>query len=184
MCCSCWSTLSGTDWERGRPALGRHSVGSLGRNTAALLSDLTQGASNWIYSFLEPGHIPGGRRSPASTMRRSQSDQTFRTTPDVSTSLHRARVGYPEGFQPLRSECQAFVSLTSCPIFRNPFVSPLLAPKDLLRGLPPVHIVVRDERPTTWAQHHSCDHARTHARGKVASRCERADGRNHFLVIR
>lgn len=100
-----------------------------------LLSELTQGASSWIQSFLEPMRTAGGGRSLASTARR-------RTAPDVSN--HGAPVGYPDGFEPLRSECRAFVSLTSCPIIRNPFVSPLLAPSSLLRGLPPVHIVVRD----------------------------------------
>lgn len=104
-----------------------------------LLSDLTQGASSWIQSFLEPMRTAGGGRPLASTVRR-------RTSPDMSTSNQGAHVDYPRGFEPLRSESRASVSLTSCPIFRNPFVSPLLAPSSLLRGLPPVHIVVRDAR--------------------------------------
>lgn len=135
--------------------MGRHSVSSLRRNTAVLLSDLTQGASNWISSFLEPGRM-SGPGLPTTTMRRTQSNVTFRTAPDVSAGHHRSHVSYPEGFQPLRSECQAFVSLTSCPIIRNPFVSPLLAPTNLLRGLPPVHIVVRDERSTSQIQYYIC----------------------------
>lgn len=101
-----------------------------------LLGDLTQGASSWIQSFLEPTPAAEGGRPLASTARR-------RTAPDVSTANHGAHVGYPDGFEPLRSECRASVSLTSCPIIRNPFVSPLLAPSSLLRGLPPLHIVVR-----------------------------------------
>lgn len=113
------------------------SEGSLRRHTAVLLGDLTQSASSWIQSFLDPIRAAGGGRPLASTVRR-------RTAPEVSTANQRAHVGYPEGFEPLRSECQAFVSLTSCPIIRNPFVSPLLAPSSLLQGLPPVHIVVRD----------------------------------------
>eukprot|EP00066_Takifugu_rubripes_P018367 XP_011607633.1 PREDICTED: hormone-sensitive lipase-like [Takifugu rubripes] len=136
----CVNAYAGTDWGTVHPTMGRHSVSSLRRNTAVLLSDLTQGASNWISSFLEPGRT-SGPGSPTSTMRRTQSNVTLRTAPDVSAGHHRSHVGYPEGFQPLRSECQAFVSLTSCPIIRNPFVSPLLAPNNLLRGLPPVHIV-------------------------------------------
>lgn len=144
--------LPGTDWGMVHPTLGRHSVSSLRRNTAVLLSDLTQGASNWISSLLEPGRT-SGPGSPTSIMRRTQSNETLRTAPDVSAGHHRSHVGYPEGFQPLRSECQAFVSLTSCPIIRNPFVSPLLAPNNLLRGLPPVHIVVRDQCPTDSTLH-------------------------------
>lgn len=132
-CCSC----AGTDWDTVRPALGSPPQSSMRRDTAVVLSDLTQGASSWIQSFLEPMRAAGGGRSLATTMRR-------KTAPDVSASNHGAHVGYPEGFEPLRSECRAFVSLTSCPIIRNPFVSPLLAPSSLLRGLPPVHIVVRD----------------------------------------
>lgn len=107
------------------------------RDTALVLSHLSQGASSWIQSFLEPMPAAEGGRSLASPGRR-------RTAPDVSTSTQGAHLGYPEGFEPLRSECRAFVSLTSCPIIRNPFVSPLLAPSSLLRGLPPVHIVVRE----------------------------------------
>lgn len=114
-----------------------HSESSIGRDAAVLLSDLTQGASSWIQSFLESRPTAEGDRSLASTVRR-------RTAPDLSTSNQGAHVDYPDGFEPLRSECRAFVSLTSCPIIRNPFVSPLLAPSSLLRGLPPVHIVVRD----------------------------------------
>lgn len=48
---------------------------------------------------------------------------------------------YPDGFAPLRSERLAMISASDCPIVKNPFVSPLLAPDNLLRGLPPVHIV-------------------------------------------
>ena len=42
----------------------------------------------------------------------------------------------------MRSEQLAMITTSNCPIVKNPFVSPLLAPDDLLRGLPPVHIVV------------------------------------------
>lgn len=110
--------------------MGRHSV-----------SSLAPVAPGWIQSFLEP-MLP-------LAMRRTQSSQTFRTDPDPSTSDPGAQVHYPGGFEPLRSDCRALVSLTSCPIIRNPFVSPLLAPSDLLRGLPPVHIVVGAGPPST-----------------------------------
>ncbi|XP_029115986.1 hormone-sensitive lipase isoform X3 [Scleropages formosus] len=48
---------------------------------------------------------------------------------------------FPEGFEPLRSEQLAEMRMQSSPIVRNPYMSPLLAPDSMLRGLPPVHIV-------------------------------------------
>ncbi|XP_073782133.1 hormone-sensitive lipase isoform X4 [Danio rerio] len=48
---------------------------------------------------------------------------------------------FPEGFEPLRSEQLAEMNVQSSPIVRNPYMSPLLAPDNMLKGLPPVHIV-------------------------------------------
>ncbi|XP_035278182.1 hormone-sensitive lipase isoform X3 [Anguilla anguilla] len=48
---------------------------------------------------------------------------------------------FPEGFEPVRSEHLAEMRLQSSPIVRNPYMSPLLAPDSMLRGLPPIHIV-------------------------------------------
>ncbi|KAJ8376972.1 hypothetical protein SKAU_G00075520 [Synaphobranchus kaupii] len=48
---------------------------------------------------------------------------------------------FPEGFEPVRSEHLAEMRVPSSPIVRNPYMSPLLAPDSMLRGLPPVHIV-------------------------------------------
>lgn len=129
----------GIDCQVVQPTVGQNSLRSLGRDTAVLLSDLTQGASNWIQSFLDPTHTSGGRRSLPSTPRRSQQG----VGSSASAASCEGHLEYPEGFAPLRSECLAYVSPTSCPIIRNPFVSPLLAPTELLRGLPPVYIVVR-----------------------------------------
>lgn len=52
--------------------------------------------------------------------------------------------GFPGDFEPLRSEQLAKMNVDSSPIFRNPYMSPLLAPDHMLKGLPPIHIVVRD----------------------------------------
>ncbi|XP_056254971.1 lipase, hormone-sensitive a [Seriola aureovittata] len=134
----CINAYAGTDSCTVQPAVGSSSLSALGRDTALLLSDLTQGASNWIQSFLDPMRSSGGARSLSSPQRRSQSGETGRTSNHTSTLAPGA---YPQGFEPLRSECLAFIRPTSCPIIRNPFVSPLLAPNNLLRGLPPVHIV-------------------------------------------
>ncbi|XP_067419882.1 hormone-sensitive lipase isoform X2 [Emydura macquarii macquarii] len=49
---------------------------------------------------------------------------------------------YPDGFEPLRSDQPpANLILEASPVVKNPFMSPLLAPDSMLRGLPPVHIV-------------------------------------------
>uniref|UniRef100_A0A4W6EFN3 Hormone-sensitive lipase n=1 Tax=Lates calcarifer TaxID=8187 RepID=A0A4W6EFN3_LATCA len=123
----CLNAYAGAESYTVQPAVGSGSLSALGRDTAMLLSDLTQGASNWIQSFLDPMLSTGGSRSLSSSQRRSHSSETLRTSAHASAQNSESHVGYPQGFEPLRSE--------------NPFVSPLLAPNNLLRGLPPVHIV-------------------------------------------
>ncbi|XP_041665686.1 lipase, hormone-sensitive a [Cheilinus undulatus] len=138
----CLNAYAGADCQTVQPAVGNSGLSSLSRDTAVLLSDLTQGASNWIQSFLDPARATGGTRSLSSSPKRSQNNGTaHRTTNNNSTQNCGDYMEYPEGFQPLRSECLAFIRPTSCPIIKNPFVSPLLAPNNLLRGLPPVYIV-------------------------------------------
>ncbi|KAL3043414.1 hypothetical protein OYC64_003309 [Pagothenia borchgrevinki] len=137
----CINAYAGTDSQMVQPAVESSSLSALGRDTVVLLGDLTQGASNWIQSFLDPTRTTGGARSLSSSQRSCQSDETGRTPSLTSTPHCGSDSDYPEGFKPLRSECLAFVNPTSCPIIRNPFVSPLLSPDELLRGLPPVHIV-------------------------------------------
>uniref|UniRef100_A0A1A7XFV8 Lipase, hormone-sensitive a n=2 Tax=Iconisemion striatum TaxID=60296 RepID=A0A1A7XFV8_9TELE len=130
----CLNAYAGSDFQTVQPAERRGSLSALGRDTAMLLSDLTQGASNWIQSFLDPSRTSGGSSSPrGNEIRRTSTDLTFQNSADP--------IHYPDGFEPLRSDCPAFINPTSCPVMRNPFVSPLLAPSSLLRGLPPVHIV-------------------------------------------
>ncbi|XP_078389599.1 hormone-sensitive lipase [Cetorhinus maximus] len=49
---------------------------------------------------------------------------------------------FPGGFQPLRSDtATGNIKLQTTAIVKNPFMSPLLAPDDMLRGLPPIHLV-------------------------------------------
>ncbi|XP_075696394.1 hormone-sensitive lipase isoform X2 [Rhinoderma darwinii] len=51
-------------------------------------------------------------------------------------------LGFPDGFQPLRSQNGAAnMTLQTSAIVHNPYMSPLLAPDSMLQGLPPVHIV-------------------------------------------
>ena len=126
------------------PAAGGGSLSDLGRDTALLLSDLTAGASNWLQSFLDPARSTGAARPPALALsappRRSASAYSRGSDPGAEDGEDGGN--YPDGFEPLRSECLAFVLQSNCPVIKNPFVSPLLAPSELLRGLPPVHIVV------------------------------------------
>ncbi|KAM4725400.1 lipase, hormone-sensitive a isoform 1-T1 [Anableps anableps] len=124
----CLNAYAGSDFQTVQPAERTGSLSALGRDTALLLSDLTQGASNWIQSFLDPA-----RTSPSPSHCRASAPAASSSSADI---LH-----YPDGFQPLRSECHAYVLPTSCPVIRNPFVSPVLAPPSLLKGLPPVHLV-------------------------------------------
>ncbi|XP_067317344.1 hormone-sensitive lipase [Anolis sagrei] len=49
---------------------------------------------------------------------------------------------FPDGFRPLRcTQPGPGLPLELSPIVKNPFMSPLLAPDEMLMGLPPVHIV-------------------------------------------
>ncbi|XP_057683870.1 lipase, hormone-sensitive a isoform X2 [Corythoichthys intestinalis] len=133
----CLNAYAGADSQTVQPAVGNNSLRALSRDTTVLLSELTQGASSWIQSFLPP--LWPTSRTPSQTPTDSKS--TERNTSLTSPANTQCHVDYPEGFQPLRSQCLAVVQPTSCPIIRNPFVSPLLAPDSLLRGLPPVHLV-------------------------------------------
>ncbi|CAL8292385.1 unnamed protein product [Merluccius merluccius] len=134
----CLNAYAGVTCKGVRPAAGSGTLSALGRDTALLLTDLTVGASNWLQSFLDPARCTA--RPPAlalsAPLRRSASDYVRGSDPDGEDGGD-----YPEGFEPLRSECLAFVLQSNCPVIKNPFVSPLLAPSELLRGLPPVHIV-------------------------------------------
>lgn len=55
---------------------------------------------------------------------------------------------FPLGFEPLRTEQPAEMRMKSSPVVKDPFCSPLLAPDSMLKGLPPVHIVVRQS--SSW----------------------------------
>ncbi|XP_056399602.1 hormone-sensitive lipase isoform X3 [Hyla sarda] len=62
---------------------------------------------------------------------------------DRSSQLSNPHLlGFPEGFQPLRSlNGVANMTLQTSAIVHNPYMSPLLAPDSMLQGLPPIHIV-------------------------------------------
>lgn len=55
---------------------------------------------------------------------------------------------FPLGFEPLRTEQLTKMRVKTSPVVKDPFCSPLLAPDSMLKGLPPIHIVV--SRSRTW----------------------------------
>uniref|UniRef100_A0AAX7TPQ7 Hormone-sensitive lipase n=1 Tax=Astatotilapia calliptera TaxID=8154 RepID=A0AAX7TPQ7_ASTCA len=133
----CINAYAGIDYQTVQPAMGSSTLSTLSRDTAMLLSDLTQGASNWIQSFLDPRRTSGRSLSRSSSQRQTETHMSNQ----ASVPNSGAQLCYPQGFEPLRSESLAMVNPTSCPVIKNPFVSPLLAPNSMLKGLPPVHIV-------------------------------------------
>ncbi|KAG8143503.1 putative Hormone-sensitive lipase-like protein [Naja naja] len=85
------------------------------------------------------------QRDPSSTTPEPEDQPTFffsdQDQEAVSSSTPQGLM-FPDGFQPLRSnQPAARLPLELSPIVKNPFMSPLLAPDEMLKGLPPVHIV-------------------------------------------
>ncbi|XP_026537248.1 hormone-sensitive lipase isoform X2 [Notechis scutatus] len=85
------------------------------------------------------------QRDPSSTTPEPEDQPTFffsdQDQEAFSSSSPRGLM-FPDGFQPLRSiQPAASLPLALSPIVKNPFMSPLLAPDEMLKGLPPVHIV-------------------------------------------
>ncbi|KAL4657663.1 hormone-sensitive lipase-like [Arapaima gigas] len=200
----CLGAYAGTEPQTERRVEKVSALGLVRRDTALLLKDFKQGASNWFHSLLDPNRVS------ADTVRKSVSEASIssphsdpQVPPDTSEfSLHRESLKsqtcqdlgfhhsplpcspvpsergpedvsfflstddeqcasgsqsvevseeasetsylheFPEGFEPLRSEQLADMRVQSSPIVRNPYMSPLLAPDNMLRGLPPVHIVL------------------------------------------
>ncbi|KAK3508375.1 hypothetical protein QTP70_025790, partial [Hemibagrus guttatus] len=128
----CVNAYTGVDGVSVQPRQQLDSLSALGRDTALLLENITQGASSWLQSLLD--------RTPTSPARSSGGHQN---AVSQSADVLQGPREFPEGFEPLRSGCLAEIHTPCTPIMRNPFVSPLLAPDSLLRGLPPVHLVVR-----------------------------------------
>uniref|UniRef100_A0A8C1ADF2 Hormone-sensitive lipase n=1 Tax=Cyprinus carpio carpio TaxID=630221 RepID=A0A8C1ADF2_CYPCA len=139
----CLSAYAGTDPQVEKQVEKVSTFSMVRRDTALLLRDFKQGASNWIHSLLDRG---------------GPEDVSFflckEVDPSVSESFSSVAIPppggeedsekpqeFPEGFEPLRSEQLAEMNMQSSPIARNPYMSPLLAPDSMLKGLPPIHIV-------------------------------------------
>uniref|UniRef100_A0A8C7S597 Lipase, hormone-sensitive b n=1 Tax=Oncorhynchus mykiss TaxID=8022 RepID=A0A8C7S597_ONCMY len=110
---------------------GVSTLSMVRRDTALLLRDFKQGASNWIHSLLDPN-------------RAALYSVSLHLYPppegEEGVVLEHPRE-FPLGFEPLRSERLAEMKLATSPVVRNPYMSPLLAPDSMLRGLPPIHLV-------------------------------------------
>lgn len=84
----------------------------------------------------DPGQTPSPGTGPQA--------EFFLTDPEEAPPSGTSNgLVFPDGFQPLRSDQPATcLHLELLPIHKNPFMSPLLAPDSMLKGLPPVYIVV------------------------------------------
>lgn len=81
----------------------------------------------------------------------------------------RVRAAFPEGFRPRRSSQGILrMPLYSSPIVKNPFMSPLLAPDNMLKTLPPVHMVVRAWRGRVLLEDGGLGHG---CPGKTSYKC-------------
>ncbi|KAK7147359.1 hypothetical protein R3I94_010011 [Phoxinus phoxinus] len=222
----CLSAYAGTDPQVEKQVEKVSTLSMVRRDTALLLRDFKQGASNWIHSLLDRGSADSVRKSvsessltsphtdPPVSAKPSEyshgkgsmksqtcqdlgshansneqknvsetTNQLSTTTanhnsilditltpeskpedvsfflckevdPSVSESFSAVAIPppageedsetpreFPDGFEPLRSEQLAEMNVQSSPIVRNPYMSPLLAPDSMLKGLPPIHIV-------------------------------------------
>ncbi|KAJ0065790.1 hypothetical protein NL108_000001, partial [Boleophthalmus pectinirostris] len=213
----CLSAYAGNEPQAEKQVEKASTLSLVRRDTALLLKDFRQGASNWIHSLLdsnkgssepiaaaEPAASDSVRKSISeaaissphadppvpsetsafSTRKLSVKSQTCQdlgshnncisqSTPllsivdvnfylskedDPSMAVDLSSVAipppageegfesehpreFPLGFEPLRSEQLAEMRLHSSPVVKDPFCSPLLAPDNMLKGLPPVHLV-------------------------------------------
>ncbi|KAA0710187.1 Hormone-sensitive lipase [Triplophysa tibetana] len=80
------------------------------------------------------------QKEPSLPSSTTSSNGISTSAPRTEDSPQESRE-YPENFEPIRSRCLVDLQTPCTPIMKNPFVSPLLAPDNLLKGLPPVHLV-------------------------------------------
>ncbi|KAL2079969.1 hypothetical protein ACEWY4_023762 [Coilia grayii] len=132
--CKCINAYAGVESQTVESNEELGTLGAFGRDTALLLTDLSQGASSWFQSLLDPVSLSVSSNRPPESARKAGN-----AAGNVGTNS--GLVDYPEGFVPLRSEQLSEVRTPSALILKNPYVSPLLAPSNLLKGLPPLHIV-------------------------------------------
>ncbi|KAI4876203.1 hypothetical protein NFI96_017944, partial [Prochilodus magdalenae] len=129
----CINAYTGAESESVQPLQQLDTLSALGRDTAVLLGGIKQGAANWLQSLLN--------NTSASSSPANRSANRPQNAVPHSDDMPQCSMEFPEGFEPLRSGCLAEIRTPCTPIMKNPFVSPLLAPDNLLKGLPPVHLV-------------------------------------------
>ncbi|KAK7886871.1 hypothetical protein WMY93_026492 [Mugilogobius chulae] len=169
----CLSAYAGNEPQAEKQVEKASTLSIVRRDTALLLRDFRQGASNWIHSLLDSNKACAestAAAEPAASdpVRKSISEAAFSSphadlqfprilqTPPTAIDLSSVAIPppageegselehpreFPLGFEPLRSEQLAEMRLHSSPVVKDPFCSPLLAPDNMLKGLPPVHIV-------------------------------------------
>uniref|UniRef100_A0A3P8RGB3 Hormone-sensitive lipase n=1 Tax=Astatotilapia calliptera TaxID=8154 RepID=A0A3P8RGB3_ASTCA len=132
----CLSAYAGSGPQTEKQVEKVSTLSLVRRDTALLLRDFRQGASNWIHSLIDSS------RAPASTSTAPEAP-TEATGIQVTVIVVSCQVGTLVAIPPppLRSEQLAEMKVESSPVVKDPFCSPLLAPDSMLKGLPPVHIV-------------------------------------------
>lgn len=129
------SKVYGTGCQTIQPAMQLDTLAALGHDAMKLLNSITQKANTWFLSLTE-------EKEPSLPSSTKSSNGISTSAPCTEDSPQESRE-YPENFEPIRSRCLVDLQTPCTPIMKNPFVSPLLAPDNLLKGLPPVHLVVR-----------------------------------------
>ncbi|XP_044290922.1 hormone-sensitive lipase isoform X1 [Varanus komodoensis] len=85
---------------------------------------------------------PGPGPSPSPGLEPQPGFSSSNREHEATSSTPNNHMTFPDGFRPLHSDQPAIHLLPKLsPILKNPFVSPLLAPDEMLKGLPPIHIV-------------------------------------------
>ncbi|KAL3980493.1 chemokine-like receptor 1 [Sarotherodon galilaeus] len=134
----CLSAYAGSGPQTEKQVEKVSTLSLVRRDTALLLRDFRQGASNWIHSLLDSTRASAS----TSTAPEAPTEATgIQATVIVEGSQQEHPREFPLGFEPLRSEQLAEMKVESSPVVKDPFCSPLLAPDSMLKGLPPVHIV-------------------------------------------
>ncbi|XP_076136005.1 hormone-sensitive lipase isoform X2 [Alosa pseudoharengus] len=205
----CLSAYAGSEPYAEKQVEKVSTLSMVRRDTALLLRDFKQGASNWIHSLLDHNRatteavrksvseatltslhsdppVPPNQSSEFSVRQESLKSHTCQDLGTHTTQLNSTQNAqllsectpegvsfflskpmdalassalssvaippsgedgtgdtreFPVGFEPLRSEQLAEMPTQTSPLVRNPYMSPLLAPDSMLKGLPPVHIV-------------------------------------------
>ncbi|XP_028598089.2 hormone-sensitive lipase isoform X1 [Podarcis muralis] len=126
----------------------RKSISEVGLKSKSLVSS-KESRKSQTYQNLSCASDASPAQSPAQSPTPAPDPDPLAASFFMSDGKHEAvppsydgTLTFPDGFQPLRSDQPATcMPLELSPIVKNPFMSPLLAPDAMLKGLPPIHIV-------------------------------------------